>query len=93
MWIITKDHLNEVGSEYNRVDVRSHQFVTETRIRETGKLERFRLSDDDGEVYFEGVRTADDDGCLDWAMADAGCTQLEIEVAARGHEYFETVIS
>jgi len=44
---------------------------------------KFRLLDDDGEVYYIGVLT-DDDECnnqiaaLRWGEADAGCTTIEV---------------
>lgn len=44
----------------------------------------FRLYDDDGELYYEGVclnlDDAPEDGAfepLDWAMNDAGCTRMD----------------
>lgn len=49
-----------------------------------GDKVRFRLLDDDGEVYYGGWLLNDDD-CLNqqvalaWAMRDAGCTEVQIK--------------
>jgi hypothetical protein len=53
-------------------------------IPSTGKLVPFRLYDDDGELYYEG-RLTDDDECenqsaaLRFGEADAGCTTILVE--------------
>lgn len=40
--------------------------------------QKFRLFDDDGELYYEGVATARVDFApLDWAENDAGCTEIQ----------------
>lgn len=42
---------------------------------------KFRLLDDDGEVYFEGWSNDNNSERafepLDWAMADSGCTEIQ----------------
>lgn len=82
MWIITKDNLNDKGVPLNRVGTRSNNFGEE-RFTDTIPI---RLLDDDGEVYYEGLATrkrildSSEEHAfepLDWAMADAGCTELQ----------------
>jgi len=50
-----------------------------SRQRSSAPLtQRFRLLDDDGIVYYEGKATADTDfEPLDWAAANAGCTEIQ----------------
>lgn len=57
---------------------------------------RFRLKDDDGEIYYEGLMRADtiycedeDIGCgpLNWAKNDSGCTEMEINQSDRWEGY------
>ena len=83
-WQIDRDHLNEKwnreGGEYN----------SESRAGTKGKgpvasnVIRFRLKDDDEEVYYSG-RLHDDDECenqlraLEFGTMDAGCTIIEVK--------------
>jgi hypothetical protein len=87
MWIITRDLLFEdtpnTGNTKSRAGVHSADY-DEARFARADTLE-IRLLDDDGEVYYEGRITrrrlegAEDRAfeVLDWAMADAGCTELQ----------------
>jgi hypothetical protein len=80
-WIITKDHL-ATGDQKGRVGVGNVSNEHEVALPRV----RFRLLDDDDEVYYEGVMDkegfddADESQAfapLDWAMADAGCTEMQ----------------
>lgn len=46
---------------------------------ETKKLHAFRMLDDDGMVYFEGVTTRDHSFCPldDFGRPDSGCTEIQ----------------
>ena len=77
-WIITEDLLEADSRVAYRVGNVSGKADADLLIYE------FRLSDDDGEVYYVG-RCGDLDDAyeeqafapLDWAMADSGCTTME----------------
>lgn len=84
MWIITKDHLTADGEDLNRVGVHSNNYNKE-RFAKADTIP-IRLLDDDGEVYYEGrasrkrILDSSEEYAfepLDWAMADAGCTELQ----------------
>jgi hypothetical protein len=90
MWIITKDILSEADGcslelrEMNRVGVHSRDYTPE-RFAKADTLD-IRLLDDDGELVYEARATrkrildSPEDRAfevLDWAMADAGCTELQ----------------
>jgi hypothetical protein len=91
-WIITRDHLEEQGSEYNRTGHRygstRGQSDPWTDERDKDNALAFRLYDDDGELYYEGLVTDDEfcEGqlaCRDWGMYDAGCTRIEVKREGR----------
>jgi hypothetical protein len=74
MWIILKDRISDVAAgERSAVGVRS------CNHKEGAKLPyRFRLLDDDGEVYYEGrMSELDFDPLDDYGMPNAGCTELQ----------------
>ncbi len=79
-WIITDDVLDG-----KTVYVTGPRDITQAQLAElaAGKGERFRLKDDDGEVYFEGrflgdASSEDAFGPLDdYGTPDAGCTSIE----------------
>jgi hypothetical protein len=81
-FIVTEDLLN-VGEEYrdyNRVGTASRGWGDE--VDEVATL-RFRLRDDDGEVYYTGWLVDDDeamsqDAALTYGANDAGCTRIEV---------------
>ncbi|MDR0826836.1 MAG: hypothetical protein LBN33_03015 [Desulfovibrio sp.] len=85
MWIITKDLISDcVPDGTSRVGVHSADYDAE-RFAVLPTLP-VRVLDDDGEVYYEGRATRErildsyEDRAfdfLDWAMADAGCTELQ----------------
>ena len=83
MWIITKDYVSDEGDVLNRTGKHSRDYNSE-RFALADKLE-IRLFDDDGELYYDALATRERiEGTeerafalLDWAMADAGCTELQ----------------
>jgi hypothetical protein len=76
-WIITKDHLCEKGISPGRVGFRSLKW-DELASKNTPTF-RFRMLDDDGEVYYEGKSTNDSSFApLDnLGTPDAGCTEIQ----------------
>jgi len=83
MWIITKDRIPGPDG-MNREGVHSSDYNAE-RFAQADTL-KVRLLDDDGDVYYEAratrKRILDSPEWLafeplDWAMADAGCTELQ----------------
>lgn len=93
MWKITKDNI--CGTEESRVGHQEEHdriplmlavagFQSEPLPAEGLQLIPFRLKDDDGEVYYEGM-LHDDDECLNQEAAlsyganDAGCTIIEVK--------------
>lgn len=81
MWMITKDKISgpDVASRKGKV---SHDWKAD---RAKLPMTRFRLLDDDCNVYYYG-KMPDEDingdetiafAPLDWAMNDAGCTIME----------------
>lgn len=73
-WKITKNNVDPSGA-----GIQSHPNVDEKLC-----TRKFRLYDDDDNLYFEGAmyeRTYDSEHVvapLDWAMAYAGCTYMKI---------------
>ena len=70
MWSITVDHIDDgeaVGMGEGKLGKNPH------------KLERFKLFDDDDELYYEGVARDLETGFepLDWAEYNAGCTKIK----------------
>ncbi len=82
-WVITDDYLDD-----GRV-IGVGNFPLDGRLAELPC--RFRLLDDDGEVYYLGRSDAQDSEAafapLDWAAAHAGCTEIQY---SRG-EHWETL--
>ena len=79
MWRITEDKLHEKDPEIfekSSVGVCSHNY-------DGRKLEyRFRMKDDDDEIYYYGeANSCDDDKAFnpldDFGMPDSGCTSIE----------------
>ncbi len=72
LWKITKDFIDE--GEANGIG--------NTEGNEDAILnEKFKLYDDDGELYFEGASNDQSSEAafvpLDWAMGNYGCTDIE----------------
>ena len=88
LWIITKDHIEDgaavgTGSPYWRSDKHPEIFNATTK-QEIEKLAkkyklnvRFKMYDDDGEVYYEGRMQIEDFHPMDdFGMPNSGCTEL-----------------
>ena len=78
MWIITHDFLASEDEESNAVGVASCDY--EESKRESLRY-KFRLHDDDGELYYEGLaddpNSEDAFGPLDdFGKGSAGCTDI-----------------
>lgn len=76
MWRITEDHISspEEGKESNDWRDRKGWFNQNPQ-----NVERFKLYDDDGILYYEGEAHNLVTGFepLEWAMWNAGCTYIE----------------
>jgi len=99
LWIITKDLINTEPDDTNRVGYLNAGSRKRREAWDAAPAEarpaikqawidacnfEFRLYDDDGELYYEGVclNLDDQDGDsafepLDWAMSDVGCTTMK----------------
>lgn len=87
-WVIDRDYIN-VGSDaqHSRVGIgeTATSFHRGVAVAEVSNPVRFRVLDDDGEVYYGGaISRAWIDGeeelafsPLAWAMGDAGATELQ----------------
>lgn len=79
MWRITKDNLadpkDKPGTNSNAVG------LTSTIFRDIVPLpHKFRMLDDDGEVYYEGFCNRESFQPLDdFGMPNAGCTMIEYQ--------------
>lgn len=94
---VDRDYLNEkwnreggehnntsnVGVQWTVAELHQHSDFDERTHTLPSDKTRFRLLDDDGEVYYGGW-LLDDDGCnvqmivLEWGTYDSGCTAIEI---------------
>lgn len=72
-WVILEDKLSKEDDKI-RSRVGFGNFPKE-RAKELSY--RFRLLDDDGNVYYLGRCNALEFDALDWAMADSGCTEFQ----------------
>lgn len=109
-WIITKDLINTASGDKSRLNYKcaprgwikefkeAHDDV-KTKMVQRFKEEmnyEFRLFDDDGVLYYEGLckdlENADQDEAfapLDWAMADVGATTMKYR--KKGAAIWETL--
>lgn len=93
MWTITKDHLWEEGDSLPSREGSSGNVDIDGEILPVGLDMAFRLYDDDGELYYEGL-LQDDDECLNQIEAlrfgnhDAGCTRIEV---LRGGQWVQEI--
>jgi len=74
MWMITKNYIDEPESVFCRIE--SSDFVEGTKL-----TEQFRLYDDDGNLYYEGVSSDSTserafDPLDDFGTPNAGCTTI-----------------
>ena len=83
-WEITKDLLAA------ELDCASRAGYSRGKVPpETATPQRFRLLDDDGEVYYEGILIDPLDRAsgfepLDWAQYDSGCTEIQYWEPGKG---------
>ena len=86
-WVITKDHINDGESEgYGRTMGAREPGPIRDHITKNGQA--FRLFDDDGELYYEGRFLMGENHTgfepLDWAMNNAGCTEIKFYEHQKG---------
>lgn len=100
-WTITKDHIAEpgginrrdFGSDSTSVNIQEALIGIKSEPLPTGERIPFRLFDDDGELYYEGVLD-DDPECINQSEAlrfgelDAGCTTIKV---LRGDEWVQDI--
>lgn len=90
MWEIDRDYLSEEGEEKrvgvkgDTINIGMHPILPEYLNLPGGPIVRFRLKDDDGEVYYGGWLHNDGEGlnqqaALAYGKTDAGCTTIEIK--------------
>jgi hypothetical protein len=84
-WTITKDHIAEPGdppaTNTNATGMVGPHTATLTAAQIIGHpdAKRFRLLDDDGEIYYEGFLIGDEFAPLDdFGEPNAGCTAVQI---------------
>lgn len=92
MWKIDRDYIAEPGEatrvghseEYERIPVyTAFAGITSGPLPITGDTVRFRLLDDDGEVYYGGWLHDDPEGrnqfaALSFGEGDAGATEIQV---------------
>lgn len=90
-WTITKDHVADEGAKpgtnANAVGVVGPRTATHTheQLLAHAEAKRFRMYDDDGELYYEGVVVGDAMAPLrDFGRPNAGCTHIKILNASTG---------
>lgn len=76
-WKITEDKIAEpdakAGTNLNALGVTNRGFDASVKLPV-----KFRMLDDDGEVYYKGVMSeAEFDPLLNFGMPNAGCTELQ----------------
>lgn len=70
-FIITKDHICDG-------DLDNAKFGNMKALEEGKAVHKFRLFDDDNEMYYEGLSTNSSSfDPLDWAMEHDGCTDIK----------------
>jgi hypothetical protein len=79
-WVIMKDHIGD-NSENGTMGPEGVKFTKEF-IKQKGK--RFRMFDDDGELYYEGYCYSEEPGSEDefgplddFGEPNAGCTEIK----------------
>lgn len=83
-WIITKDHIAESDDAISDVGTIGPSNISDEMMQalKNGEGKRFRLYDDDRELYYEGLyigelSEAEGDPLTDFGMPNAGCTYME----------------
>lgn len=84
-WIITRDHLEEPGSEYDATGTAGPRDIPADTLEalRAGKGDTFTMYDDDDERYYTGRAMAlewDEEACSgpldDYGTPNAGCTRI-----------------
>lgn len=99
MFTIRKDHIGTVAQDGELSVTRMPLYGIERaaglddRLPTAETSVKFRLYDDDGELYYEGVLEDDDDcenqtAALRWGESMAGCTRITVE---RDGEYVQEI--
>ena len=72
-WYITEDHLTDES------DVGTRAACYDDTVKDGYKAfpVRFKLYDDDDNLYYEGRMQQQEFGPLDWATGHAGCTYMK----------------
>ena len=86
-WTITKDNIAEPiarpGTNCNAVGIVGGSRgarLTAQQIIEHPDAKRFRMLDDDGEIYYEGFLVGDEFAPLDnFGEPNAGCTSIQVQ--------------
>ena len=77
-WVITKDVLGD--GEHDGYSFAPKIALDKPQVKAL-LVHKFKLFDDDGILYYEGVATNQDSESafepLDWAMANDGCTEIQ----------------
>lgn len=86
-YITEKDETNRVGVTGETVNVGAGIVAPEFITLPPGPVTRFRMKDDDGNVYYGGWLHNDDEGlnqqaALEFGRHDAGCTTIEVKDAS-----------
>lgn len=79
--IAEPDDVSRVGTEWEKGSIEALNWVDSVQWDKTST--RFRLKDDDGEIYYSGWLYDDPDCVMQqilllWGMNDAGCTTIEV---------------
>lgn len=87
-WVITKDKIDD-GERVGTVGPRSASLSKDEIVTHPAR-QRFRMLDDDGEVYYEGffVDLSDENSGFepldDFGMPNAGCTEIQYWESGKG---------
>lgn len=99
-WMITKDHLPDedapLGTNLNAVGLAGPRDATEGELAALARGEgtKFKMFDDDGELYYEGLFLGDatSEGAFEpldgFGRPNAGCERIDYHV---GHNKYETL--
>ena len=94
-YIAEGDDVKRVGNEWTVESIENSLHIT--LDMEDAQKVRFRLLDDDGEVYYGGWLLNDEDcivqeGVLEWGKYDAGCTTIQVRDSSMPTDEWRTDI-
>jgi len=80
-WIITEDHISDSKAGVNVMGPRDMHLGTPDQVKGHPGAQPFKLYDDDGVLYYEGLYVGPDDDSLfgpldDFGLPNAGCTSV-----------------